>query len=70
MLSREQAGKDDVRSEPSHVRSQLVLVGHWATPEISCTLSLVSQAAARFQAIHGVQEVPWAGEGSGTRISV
>lgn len=46
------------------------LLGHWATPEVSCTLSLVGGVVAQFQAIHGVQEVPWAGEGLGTRISV
>lgn len=45
MLSREQAAKDAVRSEPSHVRSQLVLVGHWATPEVSSAPSLMGRGS-------------------------
>lgn len=45
--SREQAAKDDIRSEPSHVRSQLVLVGHWATPEVSFVLSHLGRGSGR-----------------------
>lgn len=46
MLSREQAEEDGVVSKPSPVRSQLLLVGCWTTPELSFTPLLVGRGSS------------------------